>query len=141
MFRKTAISTGIFTALVLPSMTALAVDEGNIGTQSEALRLMEQTRAYVQQGTQYRQFAADENSEQSSQDKIRNMYGADNDTGQGEMKRERDRHRDGTGTGTANQNSYGRSSTGGGQYGTGSGGSRSGYGSGRGSGGGGGGRR
>lgn len=139
MFRKAVISTGIFTALVLPSMTALAVDEGNIGTQSEALRLMEQTRAYVQQGTQYRQFAAVENSEQSSQDKIRNMYGADNNTGQGEMKRERDRHRDGTGT--ANQNSYGRSSNGGGQYGTGSGGSRSGYGSGRGSGGGGGGRR
>lgn len=139
MFRKAVISTGIFTALVLPSMTALAVDEGNIGTQSEALRLMEQTRAYVQQGTQYRQFAAVENSEQSSQDKTRNMYGADNDTGQGEMKRERIRHRDGTGT--ANQNSYGQSSTGGGQYGAGSGGSRSGYGSGRGSGGGGGGRR
>lgn len=139
MFRKAVISTGIFTALVLPSMTALAVDEGNIGTQSEALRLMEQTRAYVQQGTQYRQFAAVENSEQSSQDKIRNMYGADNDTGQGEMKRERIRHRDGTGT--ANQNSYGQSSTGGGQYGSGSGGSSSGYGSGRGSGGGGGGRR
>ena len=139
MFRKTAISTGIFTALVLPSEAALAVDEGNIGTQSEALRLMEQTRAYVQQGTQYRQFAAVENSEQSSQDKTRNMYGADNDTGQGEMKRERVRHRDGTGT--ANQNSYGQSSIGGGQYSSGSGGSSSGYGSGRGSGGGGGGRR
>ena len=137
MFRKTAISTGIFTALVLPSVAALAVDAGNTGTQSEALRLMEQTRAYVQQGTQYRQSAAVENSEQSSQDKTRNMYGADNDTGQGEMKRERIRHRDGTGT--ASQNSYGQSSTGGGQYGSGSGGS--GYGSGRGSGGGGGGRR
>ena len=141
MFRKTAISTGILTALVLPSMAALAGDAGNTGTQSEALRLMEQTRTYVQQGTQYRQFAAVENSELSSQDKTRNMYSADNDTGQGEMKRERIRHRDGTGTATANQNSYGQSSTGGGQYGSSSGGSRSGYGSGRGSGGGGGGRR
>lgn len=139
MFRKTAISTGIFTALLLPSVAALAVDGGNTEPQSEALRLMEQTRAYVQQGTQYRQFAAVENSEQISQDKTRNMYGADNDTGQGEMKRERIRHRDGTGT--ASQNSYGQSSTGGGQYGSGSGGSSSGYGSGRGSGGGGGGRR
>ncbi len=137
MFRKTAMSTGIFTALALPFGVALAVDEGNIGTQSEALRLMEQTRAYVQQDTQYRQFAAVENSKQSSQDKTRNMYGADNDTGQGEMKRERIRHRDGTGT--ANKNSYGQSSTGGGQYGTGSGETSSGYGSGRGSGGGGGG--
>ncbi|NNF95912.1 MAG: hypothetical protein HKM94_03170 [Halobacteria archaeon] len=133
MFKKTAITTGIFAALVVPSMTVLAAEEVKTNGQSEALRLMEQTRAYVRQENQYRYYAAADTSQQTSQDKTRNMYGADNDTGQGELKRERIRHRDGTGSGS--QNKYGQSSSGG-QYGAGNGGG-SGYGSGRGSGGGG----
>ena len=132
MLKKTAITTGIIAALVVPSMTAQAAEEVKIGGQSEALRLMERTRAYVQQENQYRYYAAADTSQQLSQDKTRNMYGADNDTGQGEMNRERVRQRDGSGTG--NQNSYGQSSSGGGRYGSGSGG---GSGGGRGSSGGG----
>lgn len=132
MFRKTAISTGIFSALLMASAATVAADEMKNTGQSEALRLMEQTRAHAQQENQYRYYAATDTSQQLSQDKPRNMYGADNDTGKGELKRERNRHRDGTGTG--NQNKYGQTGSGDGQYGSGSGG-------GKGAGGGGGGRR
>ncbi len=128
---KTAKTAGMIAALIVPAVTAVA-QESKTANQSEALRLMTQTRAYVQQENQYRYYAATDSSRQMSQDKTRSMYGADNDTGQGELKRERNRYRDGSGSG--DQNKYGRSSTGGGQYGYGSA-------SGRTAGGGGGGRR
>lgn len=133
MFRKTAIATGIFSGLLMTSVVTMAVAEvkGN-DNQSEALRLMEQTRAYAQQQNEYRYYAASDTSQQLSQDKPRNMYGADNETGQGEMKRERIQQRDGTGTGK--QNKYGQGGSNDGQYGSGSG-------TGKSTGGGGGGRR
>jgi hypothetical protein len=129
---KTVITVGIFAALVVPSMTALAADEVETNGQSEALRLMAQTRAYVQQEKQYRYYAATDSSQQTIQDQTRSMVGADNETGQGELNRERIRHRDGTGTG--NQYKHGQTGNGDGQYGAGSGG-------GKGAGGGGSGRR
>ncbi|MDH3948189.1 MAG: hypothetical protein OEU74_04435 [Gammaproteobacteria bacterium] len=100
----------------------MAADEMKGNGQSEALRLMEQTRVHAQQQNQYRYYAATDASQQLSQDKSRNMYGADNDTGKGEMKRERNRHRDGTGTG--NQNKYGQTGSGGGKGAGGGGGGR-----------------
>jgi hypothetical protein len=95
---KTAITAGIFAALIIPSVTALAADEVKTNGQSEALRLMEQTRAHVQQQNQYRYYAATDTRQQPSQDKTRTMTGADNETGQGDLNRERIRQRDGTGT-------------------------------------------
>ena len=130
MFRKTAISTGIFSALLISSVTVVVADDVKGKGESEALRLMEQTRSYAQQQNETRYYAATDASQQLSQDKSRNMYGADNDTGKGEMNRERNRYRDGSGTGK--QNKYGQSGSGDGQYGSSSG---------KGSGGGGGGRR
>jgi len=95
---KTVITAGIFTALVIPSVAALAVEKAQTGSQSEALRLMEQTRAYVQQENHYRYYAATETSQQQTQDQTRSMTGADNVTGQGDLNRERKRVQDGTGT-------------------------------------------
>ena len=119
---KTAITAGIFTALIVSPMTTLAAGEVTDSGQSEALRLMEQTRAYAQQQNEYRYYAATDSSKQLSQDKSRNMYGADNDTGKGEMKRERNRYRDGSGSGQ--QNKYGQTGSRDGQYGSGSGGGK-----------------
>jgi uncharacterized membrane protein YgcG len=127
MIRKTA----IFSTLILASTAPVVAGEMINNSQSEALRLMEQTRVYAQQENQYKYYAATDSNQQMSQDKSRNMYGADNDTGQGEMKRERKRNRDGSGSG--NNSSYGQASSGNGQYGAG--------GSGGGKGAGGGGRR
>ena len=126
---KTAITAGIFVALAVPSMTVLAAGEVTDSGQSEALRLMEQTRVHAQQQNEYRYYAATDSSQQLSQDKSRNMVGADNDTGKGEMKRERNRYRDGSGSGQ--QNKYGQSGNSDGQYGSGSGGKGSGGGGGR----------
>jgi len=95
---KTAYITGVFAVLVMPSVTALAVEKAQIGSQSEALRLMEQTREYVQQENQHRYYAATETSQQQTQDQTRSMTGADNVTGQGTLNRERVRQQDGTGT-------------------------------------------
>ena len=95
---KTVITAGIFAALVVPSGTTLAAEEVKANGPSEALRLMEQTRTYVQEQNQYRYYAATDTSQQTSQDKTRTMTGADNETGQGELNRERVRQRDGTGT-------------------------------------------
>lgn len=95
---KTAITAGIFVTLVMPSMTALAAGEVKSNDESEAMRLMEQTRAYVQQQDHYRVYAAAETGQPQTQDQTRSMVGADNETGQGEMNRERIQHRDGTGT-------------------------------------------
>ncbi len=131
MSGKVINSIGILSVLLLPLGNVLAADGNGTDVESKALRLMEQTRAYVQQEGQHRYYAATDSSQQMSKDKSRNMYGADNETGQGELKRERIRQRDGTGSG--NKNGYGQSSSSGeGQYGTGGG---------RGAGGGGGGRR
>lgn len=131
MSGKVINAIGILSVLLLPLGNVLAADGNGTDAESKALRLMEQTRAYVQQDSQYRYYAATDSSRQMTQDKSRNMYGADNETGQGELKRERIRQRDGTGSGS--KNSYGQSSSGGdGQYGSGGG---------RGTGGGGGGRR
>lgn len=124
-------SIGILSVLFLPLGNVLAADGNSTDAESKALRLMEQTRAYVQQESEYRYYAATDSSQQMPQDKSRNMYGADNETGQGELKRERIRQRDGTGSGS--KNGYGQSSSSGeSQYGTGGG---------RGAGGGGGGGR
>ena len=95
---KTVITAGIFAALVVPSGTTLAAEEVKANGPSEALRLMEQTRTYVQAQNQYRYYAAADTSQQTLQDKSRTMTGADNETGQGELNRERVRQRDGTGT-------------------------------------------
>jgi hypothetical protein len=130
VFGKTVITTGIFSVLLMASTATMAADDMKSNGQSEALRLMEQTRSYAQQQNETRYYAATDSSQQLSQDKSRNMVGADNDTGKGEMKRERNRYRDGSGTGK--QNKYGQSGSGDGQYGSSSG---------KGSGGGGGGRR
>lgn len=131
MSGKVTISMGILSALILPLGNVMAVDNNEIKTESKALQLMEQTRTYVQQENKYHYYAATDSSRQMSQDKSRNMYGADNETGQGELKRERIRQRDGTGSGS--KNGYGQSSSSGeSQYGTGGG---------RGAGGGGGGGR
>ena len=116
--------------MLISSVTVVVADDVKGKGESEALRLMEQTRSYAQQQNETRYYAATDASQQLSQDKSRNMVGADNDTGQGEMKRERNRYRDGSGTGK--QNKYGQSGSGDGQYGS----SNS-----KGSGGGGGGRR
>ena len=129
MLRKTAISTGIISALLLASTTNLVADELQGNGQSTALRLMEQTRVYAQQQNEYRYYAATDSSQQLSQDKSRNMYGADNDTGKGDMKRERNRYRDGSGAGKQNQ--YGQSGNSEGQYGSGSGGGKAAGGGGR----------
>ena len=118
---KTAITAGIFAALVMPSATALAAEEVKTSGHSEALRLMEQTREYVQQENRYRYYAAAETSQQQTQDKTRSMTGADNETGQGDLVRDRDQLRDGTGTG--DQNKYGQPGSGQGPGG-GSGGGR-----------------
>ncbi len=119
---KTVMTSGILAALMLPSVTLLAAEEAQANRQIEALRLMEQTRAYVQQENRYRYYAAADSSQQTSQDQTRSMVGADNETGQGELNRERIRLRDGTGTG--NQHKYGRSGNGDGQYGVGNGGGK-----------------
>jgi hypothetical protein len=103
-------TAGIFAALVGPSVTALAAEEVKTNGQSDALHLMAQTRAYVQQENQFRYYAAADTRQQTSQDKTRNMVGADNETGKGELNRERVHHRDGTGTG--NQNKYGQPGSG-----------------------------
>ena len=129
MLRKTAISTGIFSTLLLVSTTNLAADELKGNGQSEALRLMEQTRAYAQQQNEYRDYAAADSSQPLSQEQSRNMYGADNDTGKGEMKRDRNRYRDGSGAGK--QNKYGQSGNSDSQYGFGSGAGKAGGGGGR----------
>jgi len=109
---KTAITAGIFTALVVPSVTALAAGDVKTNGQSEALRLMEQTRTYVQQQSQYRYYAAADTSQQTSQDKTRTMTGVDNETGQGDLNRERIRQRDGTGTAQQQTQDQTRSMTG-----------------------------
>lgn len=105
---KTVLTAGIFVTLVVPSMTALAAGEVKSNNESEAVRLMEQTRAYVQQQNQYRSYAAADTSQQQTQDQTRSMVGADNETGQGELNRERIQHRDGSGT----SQQYNRSMTG-----------------------------
>lgn len=109
---KTAITAGIFAALVMPSVTALAAEEVKVNENSEALRLMEQTRAYVQQDNHYRYYAAADTSQQQTQDQTRSMVGADNETGQGELNRERNRQRDGTGTAQQQTQDQTRSMTG-----------------------------
>ena len=109
---KTAITAGIFTALVVPSVTALAAGDVKTNGQSEALRLMEQTRTYVQQQSQYRYYAAADTSQQTSQDKTRTMTGVDNETGQGDLNRERIHQRDGTGTAQQQTQDQTRSMTG-----------------------------
>jgi hypothetical protein len=109
---KTAITTAIFTALVVPAVTALAAEVATTNGQSAALRLMEQTRTYVQQQNQYRYYAAADTSQQTSQDKTRTMTGADNQTGQGDLNRERIRQRDGTGTAQQQTQDQTRSMTG-----------------------------
>lgn len=109
---KTAITAGIFTALVVPSMTALAAGDVNTNGQSEALSLMEQTRVYVQQDNQYHYYAAADTSQKQTQDQTRSMTGADNETGQGDLNRERVRQRDGTGTAQQQTQDQTRSMTG-----------------------------
>ena len=109
---RTVITAGIFAAFVVPSVTVLAVEEVKTNEQSEAMRLMEQTRMYVQQQNQYRYYAAAESNQQTSQDKPRTMTGADNQTGQGELNRERIRQQDGTGTAQQQTQDQTRSMTG-----------------------------
>ena len=108
MIRKTV----IFATLLLASAAPVVAGEVKNNGQSEALRLMEQTRVYAQQENQYRYYAATDSNQQMSQDKSRNMYGADNDTGQGELKRERNRNRDGSGSGNSNYDGQASSSNG-----------------------------
>jgi len=109
---KIAITAGIFAALVMPSVTVLAAEEVKTSGHSEALRLMEQTREYVQQENRYRYYAAAETSQQQTQDKTRSMTGADNETGQGDLNRERIRQQDGTGTAQQQSQDQTRSMTG-----------------------------
>ena len=128
MLRKTAISTGVFSALLMASATVVVADEVTAKGESQALRLMEQTRAYTQQQNEYRYYAATDSSQPVSQDKSRYMYGAENETGKGDMKRERNRYRDGSGSGK--QNKYGKSGSVDNQYGSGGGGKGAGSGGG-----------
>lgn len=114
---KTVMTAGVFVLLVMPSIPALATGEGKSSNESEAVRLMEQTRAYVQQQNQYHDYAAADTRQPQTQDQTRSMVGADNETGQGELNRERIQHREGTG----DQNKYGRGGEGDGQYSAGGG--------------------
>jgi len=106
MLRKAVIAAGSLSAMLCVLATPVIADEMKNNGQSEALRLMDQSREYAQQQNQYRNYSTTDSSRQMSQDKTRNMYNADNDTGRGEMKRERNRQRDGTGS--ASQNKYGQ---------------------------------
>lgn len=137
MTKKTALSTGLFVALIFPAAVTLAEDE--VKTQARTTDMVERAHIYAQQDGRYQPFEEVSQDEQQAQNRNQHRYGADNDTGQG--TRTRHRHRDGStlenqygsdndsgqgtrtrqrsrdGSGSGHQHRYGSSSTGGSQHG------------------------